>query len=341
VPLLSRLTGAQAAVAVHSYSGALWLTLSALAADREVVIARAEVGDLGRNDSLPKLAAAAKAFLREVGATNRALAADYESAITPRTAALLKLAPDEYRIVGETATAELDELVPLARDRELVLIDALGTAPLVEPPTTIGCPPRSARAALSAGVDLAVLRGDGLVGGPACGILIGNREVVRRVSQHPLFAAWALDTPRSAALTATLECYENSERIADTLPLWQILTTPIENLRNRAERIAPQLAQVSGVASAIPVETRSPISPSLSPGSECVSYGVALAAADGDIHSLDKRLRSLPLPILGRLDGDRLILDLRTVLPRHDRMLIDALLGAPTADTQPQTGESK
>jgi L-seryl-tRNA(Ser) seleniumtransferase len=330
-PLLCRLTGAQAAVAVHSYTGAIWLAMSALAADREVLVARAEVGNIGPSDPLPKLAAAANVFLREVGTTNRTLAADYEAAVSPRTAAILKLSPDEYRVVGETAAAELDELVGLARDRELLLIAALGTAPLVDPLPTIRWPERSARATLATGVDLAVLRGDGLAGGPACGILIGSRDVIRRISEHPLFAAWRLDALRSAALQATLECYENSERGAEVLPAWQFLTTPNENLRNRAERIAPQLAHVAGVASAVAIETRSPISASLALNDSCSSYGVALAAADGNINELDKRLCSLPLPILGRVEGDRLLLDLRTVLPRQDRMLVESLVGAPTA----------
>lgn len=333
-----RLTGAQAAVAVHSYSGALWLALSAIATNREVIVARAEVGDLGPAEPLPKLAASINVRLREVGTTNRAVGADYEAAVSPSTAALLTFTPDEYRIVGQTAAAELDELAALARDREIALISALGTAPLVDPPASIFWPERSVRAALALGADLVVVRGDGLVGGPSCGILLGNRDMVTRITQHSLFAALQLDALRSAALLATLECHEDSELSTEASPVWQLLTAPIENLRNRAERIAPQLAQAPGVASAIAIETRSPISAAVFVDGYS-SYGVALTSSAGPITDLDKRLRALPLPILGRIEGDRLILDLRTVLPRQDRSLVDSIAVKSNSDAaQPQSG---
>lgn len=332
-PLLCRLTGAQAAVAVHSYSGALWLTLSAVAADREVLVARGEIDAVGYEDPLPKLAAKAKAFLKEVGTTNRALIADYETAASPHVAALLKLSPEGYRVVGDTAKAELDELVPLARDRELLLIDALGTAPLVEPAMALPSPKRSVRASIAAGVDVTLVRGDGFVGGPPCGIIVGCRDAIRRIAEHPLFAAWRLDRLRSAALVATLESYDQSPHGEQALPVWEFLTTPIENLRNRAERIAPQLAQVSGISSAVAVETRSPLAADLGPESVWQSYGIALTAADGDIHALDNRLRTASVPILGRIENDRLVLDLRTVIPRQDKTLVDALLEAPSVET--------
>src|SRR5262245_52384815 len=132
--LLCRITQAQAAVVVHSYAGAVWLALAALAEKQEVLVSRAEAGDIDPGRALQQLAAAAGAILAEVGTTNRAAASDYESAVTPRTAALLRVSPDAYRIVGATESAELDELVGLAHDRELSLLDALGAAPLLDLP---------------------------------------------------------------------------------------------------------------------------------------------------------------------------------------------------------------
>lgn len=329
--LLCRLTGAQAAVAVHSYTGALWLALSALATDREVLVARAEVGDVAGADSLPKLAAAAGAILKEVGATNRSQAADYEAAASPRAAAILKLCTDSYRVVGDTAAAPLDELVAVARDRELLSIDALGAAPLVNPPAALSWPQRSAQTSIAAGVDLALIRGDGLVGGPACGILLGNRNVVCRITDQPLFSAWELDPLRTAALTATVACYDGPSLGTDTLPVWQCLTTSVENLRNRAERMAAQLAHVDGVASAVAVETRSPLSAARTDDG-ISSYGVALSASDHNVVALDDRLKSARFPIFGRIEGDRLLLDLRMVLPRQDKTVVDALLGTAAPD---------
>ncbi len=341
-PLLCRLTGAQAAVAVHSYTGALWLALAALAENREVLVARAEVGEVGTTDPLPKLATAAKALLREVGTTNRAPATDYASAASPGAAAILKLSADAYQVVGDTAAAELDELVALARNRGLVLIDALGAAPLVDPPETLRWPQRSARTSLAAGVDVALVRGDGLVGGPACGIIAGGRDIVHRIREHPLFAASRLEALRCAALIATLECYDASPRGEEELPVWQLLTAPVENLRNRAERMAPQLGRATGVASASAVEVRSPISAVLASDGGWPSYGVVLSPTDGDIRALENHLRAASPQILGRVEEGRLVLDLRTVFPRQDTQLIEALVGGPTPDApQPQSVESQ
>jgi L-seryl-tRNA(Ser) seleniumtransferase len=324
---LCRLTGAEAAVVANSYSSAIWLVLAALGAERDVVVARAEVGEVDGTDSLPKLAAAVGATLKEIGATNRSAVSDYEEAISPRSAAILKLSTDAYRVVGETGAAPLEDLVSLASGRELCLIDALGAAPLVDPPTSITGLRRSAQASLAAGADVVILRGDGLASGPACGIVLGRKEFIERVGRHPLFHGCRLDALREAALTATAECYDNPSRGADTLPVWQCLTTSIENLKNRAERMASQLAHAEGVATATAIEMRSPLSAALN-GDGWPSYGVALTAKDGSIGLLDTRLRTARFPVLGRIEGDRLILDLRTVLPRQDKTIVDSLLGA-------------
>jgi L-seryl-tRNA(Ser) seleniumtransferase len=329
-PMLCRLAGAEAAVAVNSYAGALSLLLSAIAAQREALVARAEIGDVDSSEPLTRLAAGANVSLREVGTINRATAADYEAGASPQAAALLRIAPDTYRVVGDTTMAELEELVPLCRDRDLLLVDAVGFGPLVDPPESMRWPLRSVQASLAAGVDVAVVRGDGLVGGPGCGLVLGRRDAIRRVTDHPLYAAMRLDAMRSAALVATLESYETKSAGHEQPPVWQLLTASVENLCNRSERMAAQLAHATGIASATAVETRSGLFSVLTDG--CPSYGVALAPADGDIGSFDRRLRSLSVPIVGRVEGDRLILDLRTVLPRQDPMLVESLLGPPAVD---------
>jgi L-seryl-tRNA(Ser) seleniumtransferase len=326
---ICRLTGAQAAVATHSYSGAIWLALSALGSGRELIVARADVGDIGGTDPLPKLAEITNVTLREVGTMNRVAAADYSMAVSPNTAAILRLSADEYQVVGATGAANLAELVALARERKITLIDAMGTAPIVDPPMAVSWPVLSVRSAIAEGVELVVVRGDGLIGGPACGIMVGAQDIMERIAHHPLFSSFRLNAARLAALAATLESYEGGERSAESLPVWQLLATPIENLRNRAERIAPQLAQAPDVESATVIEVRSPISAALPIEHGYLSYGIALTARDGKISELDARLRSTPLPVIGRVERDRLVLDLRTVLPRQDRALVEAIAGAP------------
>lgn len=321
--LLCRITQAQAATAIHSYAGAIWLTLAAVAAKQEVLVARAEVGDVDGGRSLGELAASAEANLAEVGSTNRTSASDYEAAVSPRSAALLRLRSDSYRIAGESQTAELDELVGLARDRELTLIDAIGGAPLLDLPA-LGGERLSVRASLAAGVDLVIARGDGLIGGPPCAIIVGNRELVARINDHPLSAAWQLDPLRAAALAATLEAHTATNQNESTLPVLTLLAAPLENLRDRAERLAPQLAQAPGIASAEPIATHSPLSIAGNLDRVLPSYGIAIRPTGGDVRDLEKRLLAAPQPIFGRVENDRLILDLRSVLPRQDQLLVDA-----------------
>jgi L-seryl-tRNA(Ser) seleniumtransferase len=328
--LLCRLTGAQAAGVVHSYPSAIWLALSAIAVDREVLVARNEATSDGE-DSLPRLAAAARVLLKEVGAANHTTAADFEAAASTRAAAILKVCSDSQSGAVNTGIAALDELIALVRDRELLLVDTLGAAPLVNPPESIAWPRRSAQASLSAGVDLAILRGDGMVNGPSCGILLGNREVIGRITNHPLFAAWQLDPLRTATLLATVECYDHPSLGSDSLPLWNCLATSIENLRNRAERLAAQLAHAESVAASVAIETRSPLTVELAVNG-WPSFGVALTSSNNDIASLDQRFRSGRFPIYGRIESDQLVLDLRTVIPRQDKLIVDSLLGPSPTD---------
>lgn len=323
---LCRLSGAQAAAVVHSYSGAIWLSLAELAGNREVIVSRAEVGDVDGVYSLPKLASAAGTKLNEVGATNRTTTAEYEAGISPNVAAILKISNDAYRVVGDFAAAELSELVALGHNRQLMVIDALGAAPLVRPPASITWPRRSAQESIAAGADLVILRGDCLVNGPACGILLGKTEVIDRILAHPLFAAMRLDALRSAALTATLAAYEHESPTGIQLPIWQCLQTSLDNLRNRADRMAAQLAHAAGVSSALAIETKSPISAAFHEG--WPSFGVALKPSDGNVAALDKKLQSAQYPTRGRIEGTQLVLDLRTVLPRQDKLIVDALLGS-------------
>jgi seryl-tRNA(Sec) selenium transferase len=216
--------------------------------------------------------------------------------------------------------------VSIARECEAAAIAELGAAPLVDPPATIACPWQSAQSAIASGAQLTVIRGDGLTGGPACGIILGKESIVSRIKGQAMFAALQLDYLRTAALTATIECYDTPARGADTLPVWQLLSTSVENLQNRADRLAAQLEHVDGILAATALETRSSILESQA-GDGWPSYGVALAVADNDVATLDKQLRSARFPVVGRIENDRLVIDLRSVLPRQDKAIVDSLLG--------------
>lgn len=331
---LCRLTGAEAATVVSSYSGAVWLALAALAAERQVVIARHDVGELDAGTSLPAIAEAARATLREVGAVNRTSAADFETAIGEQTAAIVRHTPDHYHVSGDAKSVELEALVGLARDRELPLVDLLGAAPLVDGLPALSAPAiesemTSFAASIAAGAHLVVGRGDGLVGGPRCGIIVGTRGLIRRIESHPLFAAWRASAATCAALRATLDLYGDPHQLALGVPLFQLLSASVENLRQRAERLAPQLAQAEDVESALPVPSEGCLGLAHLHNDKLPSYAIALTPAGVDLHSLELRLRNAPVPILGRPDGDRLLVDLRTVLPRQDQCLVKMVAAPP------------
>lgn len=329
--LAGRETGAQAAVAVHSYAGAVWLALAALASGREVLVSRAEVGEIDAIGPLPSLITAAGALVRDVGTANRTTAADYGAAVTPQAAVLLRLQLDGYRIVGETQSASISELAAVAQERNLALVSAIGAAPLVPSAELAQWPRQSVREVLEAGADLVVARGDGLVGGPTCGLLLGTQAAIDRIREHALFPVWEVDALRGELLVATLQHYADNGKVEQSLPLWQLLTAPVDNLRNRAERMAPQMAQGQGIAAAAPVEVRSPLCAAFGDAGR-PSYGVSLTATDDDVRSLDARLRQANASVWGRLEGNSLVLDLRTVFPRQDRLLVETVVGRPLTD---------
>jgi L-seryl-tRNA(Ser) seleniumtransferase len=324
---LCRLAGAESAAVMHSYSGAVWLALAALAADREAIVARADVVDA----LLPTLATAANVTLKEVGDAARTTTDDFESAISPRSAAFLRYDRGGRALNSEKTEVELDFLVQLARKRDLFLIDALGAAPIVDPPPPLSWLGRSAAASLATGAHLVILRGDAVVGGPACGILLGRADLIQRIVAHPLFASCEIEPLRAAAIAATLACYEAPPTAISPLPVWQCLNASIENLRDRAERLAAQLAHMEGIATATATETRSAILATRA-GEGWPSYGVSLLSNNSNVATLHHRLQTARIPIRGREEGDRLILDLRTVLARQDRLIVDSLLGTGTPD---------
>jgi L-seryl-tRNA(Ser) seleniumtransferase len=326
-----RLTGASAAQVVHSYSGAIWLALAALAGGSEVLVG----GDSSGDAQLSKVAASTNTGLKHVATGD-----DYGALFSPATAAVLEIG-DAQHSVADSTSATMQSRVAAARSRNVPIIVALGAAPIVPPPTSIAFPGRTAAEIVAAGADLVILRGDAFVGGPACGILLGREDVLRKISDHPLFESLEIDPLCASALAATLVCYENLSDKCPAIPVWQCLSTSIDNLRNRAERLAAQLAHGEGVATATALETRSRILPNFA-AEGWPSYGVSLTATEGNIGAINDRLQASKIPIRGHLEGDHIMLDLRTVLPRQDRLIVDSLLGPSSADTpQPAANSSE
>jgi L-seryl-tRNA(Ser) seleniumtransferase len=324
--LTARACEAEAAMAVNNGAAALALTLAALAAGREVLVSRGELVEIGGSFRLPDVLSAAGATLVEVGTTNRTRVADYRDALTPDTALLLKVHRSNYRVTGFTEEAALSELSELTQEADLPLLFDLGSGLLTERDDLAGLTDGEPTAAttLREGADLVVFSGDKLLGGPQAGLIAGRAGPVGRCAQHPLARAFRADKLQLAALEATLSSHLRGSARTD-LPVWRMLTTAEEDLRRRAESIAEALGR--GVTA---VETRSVTGGGTLPDRDLPSWGLALPGRRPD--RLDSALRRGAPPVVGRIEDDTLILDLRTIAPGEDGELTVAIRDALERD---------
>jgi L-seryl-tRNA(Ser) seleniumtransferase len=234
--LLTTLTGAEAAAVVNNNAAAALLILAALGAGREVIISRGELVEIGGGFRVPDVMVQSGAILREVGTTNRTRVADYRAAIGPRTAMLLRVHPSNFRIVGFAERPALEDLVRIAREAEVPLVEDLGSGCLIE-----GLAGElTVQQSVAAGVDLVCFSGDKMLGGPQAGIIVGRRALVQRLQQHPLMRALRVDKLTLAALEATLIEYR-AGRAAASIPVVRMLTQSAETIEARAKRLAARL----------------------------------------------------------------------------------------------------
>jgi L-seryl-tRNA(Ser) seleniumtransferase len=290
--LLQRLTGAEAALVVNNNAAAVMLALAALAEGREVIVSRGELIEIGDGFRIPDVLGRSGAQLREVGTTNRTRAADYEQAIGPETAVLLRVHQSNFRVVGFTEQPRLEQLADLARRHELVLVDDLGSGALVD----VGDEP-TARASLAAGADLVCFSGDKLLGGPQAGIVVGRTDLVERLRRHPLQRALRADKLTLAALEGTLRL---ALETPDEIPVVRMLREPAERVHARAARLAEL---VGGEVE----ETVARAGGGALPLTELPSYACAVE------ESLSEPLRDCEPPVIAIVRDGRLLLDCRTL----------------------------
>jgi L-seryl-tRNA(Ser) seleniumtransferase len=304
------------------------ITLCTLAAGRQVIVSRGELIEIGGSFRLPEVMAASGALLREVGTTNKTRIADYAAAVNDETGALLKVHPSNYRIAGFTHSVSVEELVALGKKHELPVIHDIGSGALFAAPDLgLGDEP-VARDSIEAGVDLVLFSGDKLLGGPQAGILVGRRRYVERIERNPLMRALRVDKLTLAALAATLAALVHPEQAARELPLWTMITAPLEELRRRAETIAGELrSRATGVTAEV-VSTTSYVGGGSLPNQGLQSVAIAVKTKKTSDEEFARRLRAATPPVVARLQGGRLMVDLRAVLPRQDESLVAALAAA-------------
>ncbi len=321
--LVTALTGADAALVVNNCAAALLLSLTAVAKRKEVVVSRGELIEIGGEFRIPDIVAASGAKLVEVGTTNRTRVRDFADAIGPRTAALLKVHPSNYQVVGFTAAPKPASLAALAHRGGLVFIHDVGSGLLREDPGVLRGEP-SVAGALADGADLVTCSGDKLLGGPQAGIVTGGRALVDRLRRHPMARAVRVDKMQLAALETVLGMIAAGSE--NDIPVHRMLRESAASIRRRAQEVLDDLAgdETFDIGAVRIAKTQSVVGGGSLPGAELPSW--ALEVTTSDVNELATRLRgSTPSGVFARTGDGRLVLDLRTVLPAQHADLARAL----------------
>jgi L-seryl-tRNA(Ser) seleniumtransferase len=313
--LLERLAG-KPGIAVNNNAAAVLLTLNEFARGGEAIVSRGELIEIGDGFRIPDIMAASRAKLREVGTTNRTNIDDYRAAIGPRTRMLMRVHPSNFHIDGFTAKPTLQELAALARERKLPLYEDLGSGCVADLRPFGIAEPRVSES-LDAGVNLVSFSGDKLFGGPQAGLITGDPELVARLRRNPLFRALRIDKLITHALETSLRhlLFEHWEEI----PAIRLIRTTAEEIRARAERVRSQ------IPNAELIEGQSVAGGGSTPDQSLPTW---LLAISGNANALERKLRTNDPPIIGRIENDRLVLDLRTVFAEEEETLVRALNNA-------------
>jgi L-seryl-tRNA(Ser) seleniumtransferase len=312
--IICDLTGAEAALVVNNNAAAVLLALDTLANSKQVIVSRGQLVEIGGSFRIPDVIAKSGAHLIEVGATNRTHLADYEKAINDETALLLKVHTSNFRIIGFTSEVSAEDLVALARDRGLPVMEDLGSGCLVDL-SPFGLPVEpTVQQIVKAGVDVVTFSGDKLLGGPQAGLIVGKKEVIDRIKRNPLNRALRIDKFTLAALEAVLRNYYDLDQALTTVPTLKMLTQPVEQIQARAKRLMRRIPKTLVSACTMRLHpTMSRVGGGAMPEHGLQSWAVALKPTQIPVSTLEKALRKLSIPIIGRIEDDSFLLDMRTI----------------------------
>jgi len=325
---LGRLTGAESATVVNNNAAATVIALRALCQGREVIVSRGQLIEIGGSFRIPDIMAVSGAILREVGTTNITRLSDYEKAITPNTAALLRVHTSNYRISGFTESVSLSELVGLGNQHGLKVIDDIGSGALINFQRFGFEGEPVAKACIAAGADLVLFSGDKLLGGPQAGILAGKRAWIEQIERDPLMRAFRCDKMTLAALEATLRIYLHEEAALREIPVLRLLSTSLEELKKRAEAMGERLRTIKTLAAIEITEDVAYVGGGSLPDQQMKTWVVVVTPRDCSDADFAQRLRLGTPAVMARVREGKILLDVRTIFPEQEDILIGALAAA-------------
>ena len=318
--LVASVTGAEAALVVNNNASALMLGLAAIASGKEAIVSRGEAVEIGGGFRVPDVLRQSGATLVEVGTTNRTYGRDYEGAITENTGALLAVHASNFRVMGFTHAPEIAELVEIGARRGVPVLHDLGSGCLLDSAQFGMMHEPMPQESVRAGVGLSFFSGDKLLGGPQAGIIAGKRALVDLVARHPLARAMRIDKLSMAALAATLEHYFRGEAL-DKVPIWRMISMTEDDVKTRADGWAVEIGTSLSL-----VKSRSTVGGGSLPGETLPTWALGIAGEEmGGAEAVAERLRSADVPVMGRIEEGRVLLDPRTVLPDEDSSLLESV----------------
>ena len=315
--LLCELTGAEDATVVNNNAAAVLLALNTLAKGKEAIVSRGELIEIGGAFRMPEIMARAGAKLVEVGTTNRTHEKDYAAAITPKTGLILKVHTSNYRIEGFTKSVSGKAISALTRASHVPLLNDLGSGTLIDLARYGLTHEQTVAEAVAEGADLVTFSGDKLLGGPQAGFIVGRRDLIARLNRNPMKRALRIDKIRLAAIEATLRLYRDPDRLAERLPTVRMMARPLADIEAAAMRLKPVVAAAAGARfEADVIACSSQIGSGSLPSEVIPSIGIAVRATDTRgkgraLTALATALRALQRPVIGRIENDALVLDLR------------------------------
>jgi L-seryl-tRNA(Ser) seleniumtransferase len=320
--ILCRLSGAESALVVNNNAGAVLLALNTLAEGKEVIVSRGELVEIGGAFRIPDVMKRSGALLREVGTTNRTHFDDYQKAVSPHTALLLKVHTSNFRVMGFTSEVSLQDLVQLGRERQIPVVDDLGSGCLVDLSQYGLEKEPTVQETIKTGVDAVTISGDKLLGGPQAGIILGKKKLLDLFKTNPLTRALRIDKLTLAALESTLLLYFDEKRAMEEIPTLRMLSLDTKRLKKRGKQLLKRLSGMTNERMMFSLrEDVSQVGGGALPLQELPTIVVAAKPLDFSVNSLEENLRKSDPPIISRISKEELILDMRTVFDEEIPLL--------------------